>query len=280
MTVRASSSAAPPASAPPTGCATPVWTSKSSMCNRTRRPGQERPDRPTVPDGCITLSCAQVPGNPEMAQPILLDQGVQLAFELVGIFAFAVSGALMAIRKDFDVVGIVLLAGITAHAGGVARDVIIGAIPPVAFTHLGYFLMPVAAAAVTFFAHRAFERLTTAVLVFDAAGLGFFCVAGTLKALAYGLSPLPATALGVLTGVGGGLLRDMIAREIPALVRPDTELYAVPAVAGVLAVVGLWELGYRGPWIAAGAAAFIFVFRLVAMARHWHAPTAWRRRRG
>jgi uncharacterized membrane protein YeiH len=132
-----------------------------------------------------------------MAQPILLDHGVQLAFELVGIFAFAVSGALMAIRKDFDVVGIVLLAGITALGGGVARDVVIGAIPPVAFTHLGYFLMPVAAAAVTFFAHPAFERLTTAVLVFDAAGLGLFCVGGTLKALAYGLSPLPAAALGV-----------------------------------------------------------------------------------
>ena len=71
----------------------------------------------------------------------------------------------------------------------------------------------------------------------------------------------------------------MIAREVPALVRPDTELYAVPAVAGVLAVVGLWELGHRGPWIAAGAVAFIFVFRLVAMARHWHAPSAWRRPR-
>jgi uncharacterized membrane protein YeiH len=66
----------------------------------------------------------------------------------------------------------------------------------------------------------------------------------------------------------------VIAGEIPALVRPDTELYAVPAVAGVLAVVGLWELGYRGPWIAMAAVAFIFVFRLVAMARHWRAPSA------
>lgn len=214
-----------------------------------------------------------------MAHLISLDQGVPLAFELVGIFAFAVSGALMAIRKDFDVVGIVLLAGITALGGGVARDVIIGATPPVAFTHLGYFLVPVVAAAVTFFAHPAFERLMTAVLVFDAAGLGFFCVSGTLKALAYGLPPLPAAALGVLTGIGGGVLRDMIAREIPAMVRPDSELYAVPAIAGALAVVALQELGYRGPWIAAGAVAFIFVFRLLAMARHWRAPTAWRRRR-
>jgi uncharacterized membrane protein YeiH len=215
-----------------------------------------------------------------MTQPIPLDQDVQLAFELVGIFVFAISGALMAIRKDFDVVGIVLLAGITALGGGVARDVLIGAIPPVAFTHLGYFLVPVVAAVITFFAHPAFERLTTAVLVFDAAGLGLFCVAGTLKALAYGLGPLPAAALGVLTGVGGGLLRDMIARETPALVRPDAELYSVPAVVGVLALVGLRELGYRGPWIAAGAVVFIFVFRLVAIVRHGRAPRAWWRRSG
>ena len=210
--------------------------------------------------------------------PPLLDPGLQLAFELVGIVAFAVSGALLAIRKDFDIVGIVLLAGITALGGGVVRDVLIGATPPVAFTHLGYFLMPVGAAAVAFFAHRVVERLTTAVLVFDAAGLGVFCVLGTLKALDHGLRPLPAAALGVVTGVGGGLLRDVLAREIPALVRPDTELYAVPAVAGTLAVAALWELDLRGPWTAAGAVAFIFAFRLLAMARHWHAPRAWRRR--
>src|SRR5918993_997333 len=166
--------------------------------------------------------------------PPLLDPGLQLAFELVGIVAFAVSGALLAIRKDFDIVGIVLLAGITALGGGVVRDVLIGATPPVAFTHLGYFLMPVGAAAVAFFAHRVIERLTTAVLVFDAAGLGVFCVLGTLKALDHGLRPLAAAAL--------------------------------------------WELDLRGPWTAAGAVAFIFAFRLLAMARHWHAPRAWRRR--
>ena len=203
---------------------------------------------------------------------------MQLVLELVGIFAFAVSGALMAIRKGFDVVGIVLLAGITALGGGVARDVIIGATPPVAFTNLGYFLMPVAAAVVTFFAHPAIERLATAVLVFDAAGLGLFCVTGTVKSLAYGLSPLPAAVLGVVTGVGGGVLRDVIAREIPALVRPDAELYAVPAIAGALTVALLWSLDLRGPWTAAGAAVLIFIFRLVAMARRWHAPTAWRGR--
>ncbi|MBL7253013.1 trimeric intracellular cation channel family protein [Paractinoplanes lichenicola] len=197
--------------------------------------------------------------------------------ELAGIFAFAVSGALTAIRKDFDVVGIVLLAGITALGGGVARDVILGATPPAAFTSLGYFLMPVAAAAITFFAHPAFERLTTAVLVFDAAGVGLFCVLGTLKALPYGVGPLPAAALGVLTGVGGGVLRDVLAREVPALVRPDAELYAVPAVVGALIVAVTWELGWWAPWIGVVTVVLIFAFRVVAMARKWRAPTAWRR---
>ncbi|WP_369077253.1 trimeric intracellular cation channel family protein [Paractinoplanes aksuensis] len=103
--------------------------------------------------------------------------------------------------------------------------------------------------------------------MFDAVGLGVFGVSGTLKSLAYGLSLLPAAVLGVVTGVGGGVLRDMIAREVPALVRPDAELYAVPAIAGTIAVV-YW------PGSAVWAAVFIVVFRLVALARHWHAPTA------
>ncbi|MBM2615035.1 TRIC cation channel family protein [Actinoplanes sp. LDG1-06] len=197
-----------------------------------------------------------------------------IALELTGIFAFAVSGALTAIRRQFDVVGIVLLAGITALGGGVARDVLIGATPPAAFSHLGYFVTPVVAAAVTFFAHPAFERLNTAVLVFDAAGLGLFCVLGTIKALEYGLSPLPAAALGVLTGVGGGVLRDVIARDIPALVRPDAELYAVPAVAGTLIVAAFWELNIRTPWAFAGVVVMIFAVRVVALARGWRAPTA------
>jgi uncharacterized membrane protein YeiH len=203
---------------------------------------------------------------------------MQAIFELVGMFVFATSGALMAIRKDFGPVGILLLAEITAIGGGVLRDLIIGAVPPVAFTNLGYSLVPVAAAAVAFFAHPARERLMTAVLVFDAAGLGLFSVTGAVKALDYGLGPLAAAALGVITGVGGGVLRDVITREVPALVRPDSALYVVPAVAGALMVVAARQFRYDESAIAAAAAVFIFVFRLVALRRGWHAPRA--RRRG
>jgi uncharacterized membrane protein YeiH len=201
-----------------------------------------------------------------------------VVFDLVGLFVFATSGALMAIRKDFDAVGILLLAELTATGGGVLRDLIIGVTPPAAFTNLGYLLVPLVAAVVTFFAHPVLERLAKPVLVFDAAGLGLFCVTGTLTALDHGLGSVQAVALGVTTGVGGGVLRDIVAREIPALVRPDTELYAVPALAGTLVVAAAQPLHNARIAVEVGAAVFIFGFRLLALARGWHAPLAWGRR--
>ena len=116
-----------------------------------------------------------------------------------------------------------------------------------------------------------------ALLVFDAAGLGLFCVAGTVKALDYGLAPVAAATLGVTTAVGGGVLRDIIPRETPALVRPDSELYAVPAVVGAAAVAIARELEAYAPVFGAFAAAAVFGFRLLALHRHWHGPRAWRR---
>ena len=197
-----------------------------------------------------------------------------LVLETIGVFAFAISGAFLAVRRDFDVVGIVVLAILTAIGGGVLRDVLIGDIPPAAFTEWPYFAAPIAAAFVTFLFHPAVERLMRTVLVFDAAGLGLFCVAGTAKALDYGISPLPAAALGVTTGVGGGLLRDIVARETPVLVDPNSTLYAIPAVVGALAVAILWELDVYEPVWGLVIAVWIIVVRLAAMWRGWHAPTA------
>ena len=202
---------------------------------------------------------------------------MQHALELTGLFAFGISGALMAIRRDFDVVGIAFLAVITAMGGGIVRDAILGDTPPPAFTDWEYLVVPLLAAGVTFFAHRTLERLTRALLVFDAAGLALFCVTGTVKALDYGLAPVAAAALGVTTAVGGGLLRDVIARETPALFRADTELYAVPAIAGALAVAVAWELDAYEPALGALAAAAVFGLRLLAISRDWRAPRAWRR---
>lgn len=198
------------------------------------------------------------------------------ALDLIGIFAFGISGALMAIQRDFDVAGIVILAVITALGGGILRDLVLGDTPPPAFARWEYLVAPLAAAAVAFVAHPELGRLTRTLLVFDAAGLGLFCVAGTVKALDHGLAPVAAVSLGVTTAVGGGLLRDVIARETPALVRPDSELYAVPAVAGAAAVAVAWELGAYGPMLGAFTAVAVFGFRGLALRRHWHGPRAWR----
>ena len=208
----------------------------------------------------------------------MLNVRVLNILELIGLYVFATSGALMAINKGFDVVGIAILALLTALGGGVVRDLVIGDTPPAAFTNVNYLLVPLAAAAVTFFAHPWLRRLTLTVLVFDAAGLALFCVTGTLKALGYGLGPVQAVLLGVTTAVGGGLLRDVIARETPALVQRDTDLYAIPAAAGAIVVAGAYQAGLAIPVVEVGAAVLVFLFRIVAMLRHWTAPRAWERR--
>lgn len=203
--------------------------------------------------------------------------------EIVGIYVFATSGALTAVQKGFDAVGIVILAEATALGGGVLRDLVIGDVPPAAFRHAWYLLVPLAAAAVAFFAHPVVARLSFTVLLFDAAGLGLFCVTGTLKALDFGLGAVQSAVLGVTTGVGGGLVRDIIARQTPALVKVDTDLYSIPAMAGAAAVSLAFHLGWPMPVVAPVAAALVFAFRVVAMTRHWTAPQAWayrRRRRG
>ena len=199
------------------------------------------------------------------------------ALDLIGIFTFAVSGALLAIQRDFDVVGIAVLAIVTALGGGILRDLLLGDAPPVAFARWEYLAVALAAAGVTFVAHPELGRLTPTLLVFDAAGLGLFCVSGTVKALEFGLAPVAAVTLGVTAAVGGGVLRDVFARETPALVRSDSELYAVPAVAGGAVVAIAWELGAYAPALGAGVAVAVFATRALALRRHWRGPRALRR---
>ncbi|MGQ4331894.1 trimeric intracellular cation channel family protein, partial [Streptomyces hayashii] len=141
----------------------------------------------------------------------IFSPSVQHTLDLIGIFVFAISGALLAVRKNFDVFGIAMLAEVTALGGGVFRDLVIGAVPPAAFTDLGYFLTPLLAALLVVFLHPQVERIQLGVNVFDAAGLGLFCVTGTTKAYAYGLNLTASAALGIATAVGGGVLRDVLA---------------------------------------------------------------------
>lgn len=208
----------------------------------------------------------------------LFTPSVQHALDIVGIFVFAISGALLAVRKNFDVFGIAVLAEVTALGGGLFRDVIIGAVPPAAFTDLGYFTTPLLAAGLVFFLHPQVERIQLGVNVFDAAGLGLFCVTGTVKAYDYGLGLTASAALGLTTAVGGGVLRDVLANEVPSLLRWDRDLYAVPAIVGAAMIVLCIRFEALNALTSGCAALTAFVLRLLALRYHWRAPRAYNRR--
>jgi uncharacterized membrane protein YeiH len=195
---------------------------------------------------------------------------VLVVLDLVGIFVFAISGGLVAVRKDLDMFGVLVLAGITGLGGGFARDVLIGAVPPAALADWRYLMVPVAAGLVAFWFHPGLGRREPLVNVFDAAGLGLFCVTGALKALAYGLGPVPAALMGLLTAIGGGVLRDLLAGRVPIVLRG--ELYATPALVGAgAAVVGV-QVGLAPGTVAVPAAVACFGWRVLAMRRGWGAP--------
>ena len=198
--------------------------------------------------------------------------GLLVALDLVGIFAFAISGGLVGVRKTLDVFGVLVLAAATGLGGGFTRDVLIGAVPPAALADWRYLVVPVVAGLVTFWFHPALGRMERLVTFFDAAGLGLFCVAGALKSLDYGLGPLPSALMGVLTAVGGGVVRDVLAGRVPVVLR--SELYATPALVGAsVAVVGA-STGLA-TWTYAIPAAFLCTtWRLVAVWRGWNAPRA------
>ncbi|MET7936695.1 trimeric intracellular cation channel family protein [Streptomyces sp. NPDC005322] len=208
----------------------------------------------------------------------LFTPSVQHALEVVGIFVFAISGALLGVRKNFDVFGMAVLAEVTALGGGIFRDLVIGAVPPAAFVDLAYFFTPLVATAIVFFLHPQVERITVTVNVFDAAGLGLFCVEGTMKAHDHGLGLTSSVTLGMATAVGGGVLRDLLAHEVPSLLRWDRDLYAVPAIVGASIAALLIHLDALSGATSALAAITAFVVRLLAMRFGWRAPRAWNRR--
>ncbi len=202
-----------------------------------------------------------------------LDADTQHTLELIGLFVFAISGALVAVRKNFDVVGMAVLAFTTACGGGIIRDVILGDDPPIAFRDLAYLFIPLAATVVVFVGHRAISTHLLGIgSVFDAAGLGLFCVTGTVKALQFGIRPAPAVALGVITAAGGGVLRDVFAQESPAMFRADSVLFSIPAALGGTLVALAWDGDWYTGLVGASAALGAFLLRIGALLFDWHAP--------
>ena len=201
-----------------------------------------------------------------------------LILDLVGTFVFALSGGMMAARRRLDLFGVLVLSFAAASAGGITRDLLIGAVPPAALVDWRYPAVSLAAGVVTFLWTPWIERLQTPVRMFDALGLAVFAVAGTHKALAFGLAPPMAAGLGMLTGIGGGMLRDLLMTEVPLVLR--AELYAVAALAGAFVVAAGDALGLHDTATAVAGALVCFGLRMTALRLGWHLPVALTSRNG
>jgi uncharacterized membrane protein YeiH len=210
----------------------------------------------------------QLPYDPALIGSFLV------VLDLAGTFVFALSGAASGVKHRLDLFGVLVLSFAAGNAGGLTRDALLGATPPPAISDWRYIGVSLAAGLVTFLCFPVIDRLRSSVLVLDAAGLALFAVSGALKALAAGLNPLGAMLLGVLTGVGGGMLRDVLVSEVPAVLRG--ELYASAALAGAAVVVIGHLLHLPTATGAIAGAVLCFVLRYLAIRRGWRLPVAHR----
>jgi uncharacterized membrane protein YeiH len=195
-----------------------------------------------------------------------------LVLDLTGTFVFALSGALAGVKRELDLFGVLVLSFAAATSGGIARDLLIGSIPPGAVNDWRYLGVSLFAGVITFYFSPLIVRMSNPVLLFDAAGLALFAVTGASKALAYGLNPLMAIVLGMVTGIGGGMARDLLLAEIPVVLR--AELYAVAALAGASVVVIGHTLQLPPTPVIAVALILCFWLRVMAIRHDWRLPVA------
>jgi uncharacterized membrane protein YeiH len=193
-----------------------------------------------------------------------------LVLDLCGTFVFALSGGLLAVRQGFDLFGVLVLAFAAANFGGITRDIIIGTHPPPGIGDWRYIVVPVLAGLATFRWGPRIRRMREYVVILDAGGLALFAVSGAQKALDFFLGPLTAVVLGMLTGIGGGMVRDLLANEVPSVLRGD--VYAVAALAGAAVVVVGRLLHFPSAADAIVGAALCFVIRMLALKRGWQLP--------
>jgi uncharacterized membrane protein YeiH len=192
--------------------------------------------------------------------------------DFIGTFAFAISGALVAVRHRLDLFGVLVLSFAAATAGGIVRDVLLGATPPTSIVDWRYLAVSMLAGLLTFYRHQQVERMRNPVQWFDAVGLALFAVLGADKALAAGLGPVGAIMLGILTGIGGGITRDVLVAEVPHVLR--RELYAVAALAGATVVVAGDAFALPSAPVAVVGAVLCFTVRWLAIRRGWRLPVS------
>lgn len=203
----------------------------------------------------------------------ILIGGFLKALDLVGTFVFAISGAAAGVKHRLDLFGVLVLSIVAATAGGITRDVLIGAIPPASIHDWRYITLSLLAGLVTFFWYPLVAKMKSPVQFFDALGLGLFAVVGAGKAIAFHLGPSAAVLMGVLTGIGGGMVRDILVAEVPVVF--TAELYAVAALAGAVVVVVGDTVVHRPVPAAEAAGGIVCVaLRLGAIRKGWKLPVA------
>lgn len=195
-----------------------------------------------------------------------------VALDLGGTFIFALSGGMAGVKYRLDLFGVLVLSFAAANAGGIVRDVLMGAVPPAAIRDWRFIAVSLLAGLLTFYWHPLINRLRSPVLVLDGAGLALFAVSGAQKALALHLGPVAAVILGVLTGIGGGMVRDVLVSEVPAVLR--SELYAIAALAGVAVVVTGNRLQLPSVPLTFAGIVLCFGLRMIAIRRGWGLPIA------
>jgi uncharacterized membrane protein YeiH len=193
--------------------------------------------------------------------------------DLGGTLLFAIEGAAAAAKNDLDLLGLMVLAFATVLAGGIIRDVLIGAVPPRSLQDWRYPAMAFTGAATVFlfFSHPLVQGFPNQLLmVLDAAALSLFAVAGTEKALLYKMHPLVAALLGTITAVGGGTVRDVLLAQVPSVLRSD--VYATAALAGSVVMIATKRWGLGGTWAALLGGTVCFLLRVVSVWMHWNLP--------
>ncbi len=197
---------------------------------------------------------------------------ITLALNFSGTFAFGLSGGILAVKKRMDLFGVLVLSVATGLGGGIMRDLILGHTPPATITDWRYLAAAALAGIIVFLWYNRIANHGTFVTTFDAVGLSVFTVTGTVIALDASLGPAPAALLGMLTGVGGGVLRDVLAAEVPLIFR--SEVYAVASMLGAVIIIVASQAGFSGIRAEILAALATFILRMVSVQRGWKIPVA------
>jgi len=193
-------------------------------------------------------------------------------FDIFGTFAFAISGAIAGVRKKMDLYGILVLAIVTAVGGGTLRDTLLGRTPPFIFKDYNYLYVSVFAALIVFFFHKKLEERYSLLLIMDALGLGVFTVIGISIGLDSNIGYPGALLMGVMTGTAGGMVRDVLQKEIPLVLQ--REIYASACIAGGFVFLGFEYFGLNRNLGIVISALLVFAVRFLSIRNRWSLPKA------